>query len=337
MISDTSKPRRTGTQSRRVVLVGYDDAEILDLTGPASVFAQVNKLTGVQHYDVRVVGPTERIVFGGGLTMEARPVAGVRGPVDTLMVAGGMGFNVARSNPELVHHVGRLAKRARRVASVCSGTFLLAEAGLLDGRTATTHWAVAPYLADWYPQITVEVDRIYVRDGDVWSSAGVTAGIDLTLALVANDLGEELAHQVARWIVLPVRRSGGQSQYSAQLAATVAPAGQTGSATLAPLLSWMAANLDADMSVAALAQRVGWGERHFARRFKADTGRSPARHVEDLRLDAARQLLETTDLGTDAVAARCGFASREVLHRAFQRRLATTPTQYRGSFSSQAS
>ena len=213
------------------------------------------------------------------------------------------------------------------MASVCSGTFVLAAAGLLDGRTATTHWAVAAYLADRHPSITVEPDRIYVRDGDVWSSAWVTAGIDLTLALVAEDLGEELAHLVARWLVLPVRRSGGQSQYSVQLAST-----EGGSVTFAPLLEWVGANLDADLSVAALADRVGWSERHFARRFTAETGRSPGRHVEDLRLDAARQLLETSDVGIEVVARRCGFAGREVLHRAFQRRLDTTPAQYRRSF-----
>ena len=259
--------------------------------------------------------------------MEARPLSSIRGPVDTLVVVGGLGFDEASADPELVRHVARLARRARRVASVCSGTFVLAAAGLLDGRTATTHWAVASYLADRHPSITVEPDRIYVRDGDVWSSAGVTAGIDLTLALVAEDLGEELAHLVARWLVLPVRRSGGQSQYSVQLAST-----EGGSATFAPLLEWVGANLDADLSVAALAERVGWSERHFARRFTAETGHSPGRHVEDLRLDAARQLLETSDLGIEVVARRCGFASREVLHRAFQRRLATTPAQYRRSF-----
>ena len=156
----------------------------------------------------------------GGLVIEARPLASIRGPVDTLVVVGGLGFDEAAADPELLRHVARLARRARRVASVCSGAFVLAAAGLLDGRTATTHWAVASYLADRHPPITVEPDRIYVRDGDVWSSAGVTAGIDLTLALVADDLGEELAHLVARWLVLPVRRSGGQSQYSVQLAST---------------------------------------------------------------------------------------------------------------------
>lgn len=313
---------------RSVVIVAYDGAEVLDLTGPASVFSQCNVLAGRPVYDIRVAGRTERVVCEGGVAVESRPLASVRGPVDTVVVVGGFGFDEAASDNELVRHVARLARRARRVASVCSGTFVLAEAGLLDGRTATTHWAVASYLAERHPSITVEPDRIYVRDGDVWSSAGVTAGIDLTLALVAEDMGEELAHLVARWLVLPVRRSGGQSQYSPQLAAT-----EGGSSTFAPLLGWMAANLDADLSVGALAGRVGWSERHFARRFVAETGRSPGRHVEDLRLDAARQLLEASDHGVDVVAVRCGFGSREVLHRTFRRRLGTTPAQYRRSFS----
>jgi len=318
-------PRRS--RPRSVVIVGYEGAEVLDVTGPASVFSQANVLARRQAYDIRVAAMTDRVVCEGGITLEARPLSSLRGPVDTLVVVGGLGFDDASSDTELVHHVSRLAGRARRVASVCSGTFVLAAAGLLDGRTAATHWAVASYLAERHPAITVEPDRIYVRDGEVWSSAGVTAGIDLSLALVAEDLGEALAHLVARWLVLPVRRSGGQAQYSVQLASTA-----TTSTELAPLLAWMGGHLDADLTVAALAARMGWSERHFARRFAAETGCTPARHVEDLRLDAARVLLETSDLGTDVVARRCGFASREVLHRAFRRRLGTTPTRYRRSF-----
>ncbi|WP_332838831.1 GlxA family transcriptional regulator [Nocardia bovistercoris] len=313
---------------RTVVLLAYDDAEILDVTGPASVFAAANSTTGIEHYDVRVVAARDRVVFTGGLVMHAEPAAGMRRPVDTLMIAGGIGCLAARADHDLVERLRAMARRSRRVASVCSGTFVLAEAGLADGATVTTHWAAADFLAECYPAVTVEPDRIYVRDGRVWSSAGVTAGIDLTLALVAEDLGEALANDIARGLVLPVRRSGGQSQYSAQLAARVGSSPQ-----LAALLSWMTLNLDADLSVAALAERVGWGERHFARRFRAETGSTPARHVEDLRIDAARHLLESTDLTTDAVAAGCGFGSREVMHRTFRRRLATTPTQYRRSFS----
>jgi transcriptional regulator GlxA family with amidase domain len=321
MISDSVR--------RTVVIVAYDDAEILDVTGPASVFSAANTIGKVEHYDVRIVAPGDRVAFTGGVVMEAEPIGELRRAVDTLIVAGGMGFLAARTDTALIGHVQRIVRRCRRLASVCSGAFILAEAGLLEGKVATTHWAAAGYLAEWYPSITVEADRIYVRDGSVWTSAGVTAGIDLTLALVAEDLGDALANDIARGIVLPVRRSGGQSQYGARLAAQ-----GSGSTTLTPLLSWMAGHLDTDLSVAALAARVGWSERHFARRFRVETGRTPARHVQDLRLDAARQLLESTDLGTDAVAAKCGLASREVLHRTFQRRLGTTPTQYRRSFSS---
>ena len=325
-VTITDKQRSRGS---RVVVVAYDGAESLDVFGPASVLSQCGALVRRPAYDVAIAAVGERVVCEGGLAIEARPLASIRGPVDTLIVVGGMGSGRAAADLELVGHVRRLARGARRVASVCSGTFVLAEAGLLDGRTATTHWAVAPVLAERFPSVTVEPDRIYVRDGDVWSSAGVTAGIDLTLALVAEDHGEEIAHLVARWLVLPARRSGGQSQYSVQLAAT-----RSASSTLAPLLTWMEDNLDDDLSVSSLAARVGWSERHFARRFTAETGRAPGRHVEDLRLDAARRMLEGTDLGVEVVAERCGFAGREVLHRAFRRRLGTTPSQYRRSFRS---
>lgn len=319
MISDTP---------RTVVVVAFDDGEVLDVTGPISAFAQANLLSARSAYRVRLVAPGPRTVLSGGVTIETEPIASVRGPIDTLVTTGGTGFMAAVGDAELVRHVGRLARRARRVTSVCSGAFLLAAAGVLDGRRATTHWVAAELLAQLHPDITVDADRIYLRDGHVWTSAGVTAGIDLALALVADDLGRALAHDIARWLVLPVQRAGGQSQYSPQLASS-APR----STELVELLAWAGANLDADLSTAALARRAGWGERHLARRFRAEVGTTPAAFVESLRLDAARQLLEATDLGIDAVAGRCGFGRRETMHRAFQRRLGTTPAAYRRAFS----
>lgn len=316
---------------RTVAIVVYEGAEALDLTGPSSAFTQANLLAGGEPYRLRFLGTGQEATLSGGLTVRTEPIASVRGPLDTLVTVGGVGFMDAAGDRDLVHHVARLARRARRVASVCSGTFLLAEAGLLDGRRATTHWVVADLLAERHPSVQVEVDSIYVRDGGVWTSAGVTAGIDLALALIADDLGAGLAHEIARWMVLPVRRTGGQSQYSPRLASS-APSGTEGE-EIADLLSWIDANLGGDLSTAAIARRCGWSERHLARRFKAETGHTPAGYVEATRLDAARQLLESTDLGIDAIARRCGFHRRETMHRAFQRRLGTTPASYRRAFS----
>jgi transcriptional regulator GlxA family with amidase domain len=222
---------------------------------------------------------------------------------------------------------GRLARRAGRVASVCTGALLLAAAGALDGRRATTHWSACARLADRHPCVDVEPDRIYVRDGDVWTSAGVTAGIDLALALVEHDAGPELAHAVAGWLVVFVRRPGGQAQFSAQLLSQPAR-----SPAVVELQRGLPDHLDEDLTVEALAGRVGMSPRNLARRFKEETGVTPAAFVESLRVETARRLLESTDLTVAAVARRVGVAHAETLHRSFRRRLGTTPQQYREHF-----
>jgi transcriptional regulator GlxA family with amidase domain len=251
----------------------------------------------------------------------------VRGRIDTLLVAGGDGVLAAAADPEVVRHVRRLARGARRVTSVCSGAFVLAEAGLLDGRRVTTHWRRCAQLAERYPAVTVDPDPIFVRDGDVWTSAGVTAGMDLALALVEQDRGREVALAIARQLVMYVQRPGGQAQFSAALQAQRADRD-----VLRELQAWLPDHLDDDLAVAALARRVAMSPRHFAREFTAEGGVTPARHVEDLRVEAARRLLESTRRGVEDIAAACGFGTAETMRRAFLRSVRVPPADYRRRF-----
>lgn len=326
-----------GVAGERVALLAcVDRLHLLDLAGPAEVFRAANLLGAHPRYRNVVATPDGRPVradSGVGVTADASLAELARGdaPIDTLVVVGGIGVEAALGDAPLRESLRRLASRARRVASVCTGALLLADAGLLDGRRATTHWADVDRMAERWPQVTVEPDPIWVRDAtggrEVWTSAGVTAGIDLSLALVEDDHGAELAHTVAGWLVVFARRPGGQSQFSAQLSARPARRQE-----LRDLQQWMAEHLDEDLGVAALARRAGMSERTFARAFRAETGTTPAAHVEALRLEAARDLLETTDLTVAAVARRVGLRSPERLHRAVRRRLGTTPDRYRQHF-----
>lgn len=256
-----------------------------------------------------------------GLTFATGPVAGVDGGLDTLVVAGGRDTDAACADEELLHHVRRLASTARRVTSVCSGAFVLAAAGLLDGRRATTHWAECQQLEWDHPHVTVETDAVYVRDGDTWTSAGVTARIDL--ALVADDHGRQVAAVVARQLVVYLRRSGRQAQYSALLAAQ-----SVDSEPVRDLLAWLPDHLVDDLSVPALAARLHLSERHFSRLFRAQVQTTPADHVEAVRLEAACRLLETTSATIEQIARRCGFGTPETMNRAFRRRMGTTPGEH---------
>lgn len=321
---------------RTVVLVTVDRFQLLDLAGPAEVFRAANLLGAQPRYHNVVLTPD-----GGQVTSDSgvrvtpdaslADLADVAVPgamaIDTLMAVGGIGVDAALGDPGLQHGLRRLAARSRRVTSVCTGALLLADAGLLDGRRATTHWADVDTLARRHPEVTVEPDRIYVRDGHVWTSAGVTAGIDLALALVEADHGADLAHTVAGWLVVFTRRPGGQSQFSAQL--SLRPARRE---ELRELQRWMPDHLADDLGVAALARRAGMSGRTFARAFRDETGTTPAAYVEALRVEAARALLETTDLTVAAVARDVGLRSPERLHRAVRRRLGTTPDRYRQHF-----
>jgi transcriptional regulator GlxA family with amidase domain len=247
--------------------------------------------------------------------------------VDTLLVAGGLGAREQRCSRDYLDWLGDQAARARRFGSICTGAWVLAEAGLLDGRRATTHWGSCGELARRYPRVTVDPDPIYVRDGNCYTSAGVTAGIDLALALVEEDLGRAVALRVARLLVVFLRRPGGQAQFSTTLAAQARERG-----TLGDLVAWMADHVRGDLSVAALARRAAMSPRNFARHFADEVGTTPARYVEGLRLEAARRRLEATTLSVEEVAGASGFGSAEILRRAFRRRLGVTPGQYRTTF-----
>jgi transcriptional regulator GlxA family with amidase domain len=315
--------------TRRIVIVVVDRFQPLDVTGPSEVFDAARRLTGGASYRIEIVtmtGAVVRSTSGLGVVPDGS-LASVRGPIDTLIVAGGEGVLVSRHDTALVAGIARLARRSRRVASVCNGALLLAAAGLLAGRNAVTHWSACEMLDGEYPDITVQPDRIYVCDGNVFTSAGVTTGIDLALALVAADLGHDVAHQVARWLVVFAQRPGGQAQFSESL--TVGAAADD---AIGELLGWLPANLTADCSVPALASRSAMSERTLARRFRAATGRTPAAHVESLRVEAAKALLQSGNAALPVIALSCGFGTVETMHRSFRRLTGTTPDSYRAHF-----
>ncbi|MEV7612559.1 GlxA family transcriptional regulator [Streptomyces sp. NPDC089799] len=326
------------TPAHRVVIAVFPDVDLLDVTGPAEVFALANRVTAGERYDVRLAGPAAGPVrtFAGVRLYADVAFEDVGEGVDTLLVPGAVDVVddgvVARIDGTVVEWVRATAPHARRVASVCVGAHVLAAAGLLDGKTATTHWSTAAQLTADHPNVTVDPDPIFVRAdrGRIWTGAGISACLDLALALVAEDLGEETALSVARQLVMYLKRQGGQSQFSVPLSRPAA-----GRRDIDALRLWIADHLDDDLSAAALASRMCLSERHFARVFTQETGISPAAYVEAARVEAARRLLETTDLPLDQVAATSGLGSAETLHRAFRRRLATTPAAYRRRFRTQ--
>ncbi len=317
------------SEPRRVVIVVFPGVQPIDAIGPAEVFHTAARIDP-PGYTVELVaaapGPVRSSTVG--LTVD-RTIAACRGPIDTLVVAGGTGVREAAADARLIAWLGKAARRSRRVCSVCTGAFLLGEAGLLEGRRATTHWAGCDALASRYPTATIEPDPIFVRDGDLYTSAGVTAGMDLALALVEHDLGRATALEVARWLVLFVKRPGGQSQFSAQLAAQTAER-----EPLRDLQDWIAVNLDADLTVPALAARAHMSERNFARAFRKELGMTPAAYVETARVESARMALESGNAPVDVVACNNGFGTIETMRRAFHRRLGVGPAEYRARFKS---
>jgi len=313
---------------RTVVFVVLDGAQMIELAGPADIFAGVNHVLGKSVYRLIVASPGGRpVTMQGGLTIgvaqSLQEFAAGTEAIDTMIVIGG-GVLETSGNADAIRALPAIARRSLRVVSVCAGAFLLAAAGLLDGYRATTHWNRAHLLARHYPRVLVEPDRIYVHDRSRWTSAGAAAGIDLALALVEADHGAEVAQQVARWFVVYTRRPGGQSQVSAQL--RVQPARTP---AIRAVQLWLSDHLGEDLGVAALASRAGISERAFARAFRAETGRTPAAYVEDLRVEAAQHLLETTDMTVGAIARAIGYRRSETLHRVIARRLGTTPERYR--------
>ena len=316
---------------RRVVIVAFPGVQTLDVTGPAEVLRVATKLHP-PGYEVRVVAPEEGPLRTSTVAIVPDSSLGAcSGAIDTLIVAGGTGTRRAEDDDTLINWLRKAASRSRRVTSVCTGAFLLAKAGLLDGRRATTHWASCADLAERYPAVSVEPDPIFVRDGNVATSAGVTAGMDLGLALVEEDLGREVALEAARWLVLFLKRPGGQAQFSAQLAAQTAER-----QPLRELQAWIPDHLDQDLSVPALARRSAMSERNFARAFRRETGMTPAAYIEGARVERARIALETGDLPVDRVARQVGFGTAETMRRAFGRRLGVSPMDYRSRFRRQA-
>ncbi|MET9544983.1 helix-turn-helix domain-containing protein [Streptomyces sp. NPDC006627] len=323
--------------AHRVVIAVFPDVDLLDVTGPAEVFALAGRETrGRAGYQVRLAGPVAgavRTSAGVRLLTDVSFQEMAEEPVDTLLVPGAVdmtdGGPVARIDGGVVEWLKETAPRARRVASVCVGAHLLAAAGLLDGKTATTHWSTAAQLAADHPAVTVDPDPIFVRTdrGRLWTGAGISACLDLALALVAEDQGEDVALAVARQLVMFLKRQGGQSQFSVPLSR---PASDR--RDIDELRLWIAEHLGDDLSAAALAARMCLSERHFARVFKQETGTSPAEYVEAARVEAARRLLESTDCSLEQVAAGAGLGSVETLHRAFRRQLASTPAAYRRRF-----
>src|SRR5467141_1046815 len=300
----------------------FPQFQLLDAAGPVSVFEIAARFAG-QSPSIKVLAVTPGPVrSSSGVEMLARGLK-PSGAITTLLVAGGEGVEAAARCDKTLNFVRALAKRGVRIASVCSGAYVLAETGLLDGRRATTHWQRTRHFLKTYPQVKLEPDRIFVRDGNIWSSAGISAGIDLALALVAEDFGDEIAQKTARQLVLYNRRSGGQSQFSSLLELK-APSGR-----FAPLLSWAREHLDAPLTVEDMAEQAGMSSRHFTRAFIAETGSTPSKAVERLRIEVARQRVQSSSEAIERVAQVTGFRDPERMRRAFIRAFGQPPQSLR--------
>jgi transcriptional regulator GlxA family with amidase domain len=311
----------------RVAILAPSDTLLLEVVGPYDVFASANELLGSRpDYELTVIAPDRGPITGAcGLRLVAdRTIADADVPIDTLLVAGPRDVDKALVDPSLISWVERRAPAIPRYGSVCTGAFILAAANLLDGRRATTHWQYAERLSREFPAVKVEPDCLFVHDGPAWTSAGVTSGIDLALALVEEDHGRELALAVARQLVLFLKRPGSQSQYSVQLAAQSARKSNIESAQ-----AWTLDHLASDLSTGKLAAHAGMSLRNFSRVFQAEARITPARFVEAARIDAARRMLEETALPLKKIATYCGFVTVGRMRQAFIRRVDTSPLDYR--------
>ncbi|MFK0223858.1 GlxA family transcriptional regulator [Streptomyces vinaceus] len=315
---------------RRVVVVVYEGAMALDITGPIEVFDTASRLltTPTAGYRIDLVSADAPAVRTScGMTVHASPLEGEQGPIDTLVVPGGWSLGSALKDRALVSWIGAAATRSRRIASVCGGSFLLAEAGLLDGRRATTHWAYSDALASRYPGVTVDAEPIFVWDGRFVTSAGVSTGIDMALALVEADHGAEIALATARFLVLFLKRHGGQAQFSTVLDAQLAAHPPIRTAQ-----EWILDNLHRPLTVPDIAWQARMSPRNFARVFRREVGTTPGQYIERARVGRARELLEVTDLTSGQIAGRCGFGTTETFIRAFGRTLGIAPGEYRRRF-----
>jgi transcriptional regulator GlxA family with amidase domain len=327
----TKSPRSSPNPIRAVDVLIFPRVQVLDVTGPVQVFATANDFVveagGTPPYRLRLVAQDAGgVTATAGVGLAAQPLSRRGEALDTLIVPGGPGVGAAAENPVLLDWMRQRATQARRVASVCTGAFLLAAAGLLDGRRATTHWKYSASLARRFPAIRVEPDPIFLCDGSIWTSAGVTAGIDLALALVEEDLGRSMALAVARYLVVFLKRPGGQAQFSAALALQVTDD------RFGALHDWINGHLASDLSLSVLAEQAGMSERSFSRHYTQAIGQTPARAIERLRVEAGRRLLSESRTPVKRIAQRCGFGSEETMRRSFLRLLAVTPQDYRSRF-----
>ncbi len=321
--------------TKRISMITYDDAQILDITGPLEVFSMATRFIAdgkkqdCRAYEIEILaeepGP---VTMSSGIRIVADRswASGLTG-TDTLLVSGGTGAYAASRNKALLQVLRKQGTLARRIASICTGSFILAEAGLLDGMRAVTHWMACERFAREYPAVRVEPDKIFVRDGRIYSSAGVTAGIDLALALVEEDYGRKISLKVAKVLVVFMKRQGGQSQFSSYLCAQ-----EDSEGTLRGLPEWIADNPCRDLSVERLAERAGMSVRNFCRVFTRQTGMPPARFVERVRIDCARSYLENDALTLEKVAEKSGFGTAERMRRTFMRHIGVLPGAYRKRF-----
>jgi transcriptional regulator GlxA family with amidase domain len=321
-------------QTKAIHILAFANVQLLDVSGPLQVFASAN----VQMLENGLVAPYSptviarengSVISSAGLGLHTHPLP--QTPSDTLIIAGGRGVHSALQDQALLQWVRHQASSARRVASVCTGAFMLAEAGVLDGHRVVTHWDSCDELARRYPALHVDPEPIFINEEALWTSAGVTAGIDLALALVEADLGRNIALAVARDLVVFLKRPGGQSQFSTALSMQHATRSQD--SRFGDLHAWILDNLASDLSVATLAAQVGMSERSFVRHYRAHTGNTPARAIEQLRVEAARRLLGDSALPIKRIADRCGFGTEETLRRSFLRAVSVTPQAYRERFS----
>jgi transcriptional regulator GlxA family with amidase domain len=320
---------------RNVAIVAYPGIEILDVTGPMEVFAfanillQLSDLSNEAAYAIELLAakPGPLSASCGLQIIANRAYSDVQKGIDTLIIAGTTNIDYLLCDPELQDWVRAMAPRVRRMSSVCTGAFLLAESGLLDGLRATSHWMFCNRMARDYPAVIVEPDRIFVRDGGISTSGGVTSGIDLALSMVEEDLGSALALEIARTLVVFLKRPGGQSQFSAYLTS------EASRPELKDLQAWIMLHLAENLRVETLAERMCMSPRNFARFFLAETGMTPAKFVESARIDAARHYLGSSKLSIEAVAKKSGFGDQERMRRAFIRQLGVNPQSYRDRFS----
>jgi transcriptional regulator GlxA family with amidase domain len=333
-LNDNKTAKTDKSPSKRIVFVAFDGAEPLDITGPISVFARANKLVP-DSYETILASPNgQEITCDYGIVLGKTFVfSELELPIDTIMISGGseVGLMTAVYNTDLIDHLKHLAPNIRRMGSVCTGAFILAATGLLNNRRVVTHWASCALLQKICPEVTVNEDAIFIYEDGIFTSAGVTAGIDAALALVEEDLGAAIAAQIAKSMVMFLRRPGGQSQYSQLLSAQT-----KATSRFADLIHWISKNLSRNLSVSVLAQKAGMSERNFSRNFKTETNKTPALFIRTLRLETAQLWLETTQLPIQQIALDTGFGSIDSLERAVTKQFGTTPSSLRKTYGSNA-